>query len=63
MKRLFMLRYATSSHPFMGIPKSQGPLCFPNKKEAKERRDEVNALHLGYELRVSPGPDHNNFKS
>lgn len=57
MKRLFILRDRKTNHPFLAVPKSQGPLTFSNKREAKERRDEVNR-DLGYDLKVSPGPDH-----
>ena len=65
MKRLFMLRDA-HNRPFMGIPSSSGPLCFENKMDAKERRDEVRDTFINergvvpheYDLHVSPGPDH-----
>lgn len=60
MKRLFILK-DNNGHSFIGIPKEQGPLCFTNKKEAKERRDEINAQELGYKLHVSYGPDHRNY--
>lgn len=60
MKRLFMLR-DQNGNPFMGIPKVHGPLSFGNKAEAKARRDEVNAMRLGYTLHVSKGPDHRNY--
>lgn len=56
MKRLFILRDRKTNHPFLAIPHSQGPLTFSSKKEAKERREE--AKELGYDLKVSPGPDH-----
>lgn len=62
MKRLFMLRDDRTNKPFIQIPAANGPLCFGTKKEAKDRRDEVNAADLGYSLKVSPGPDHHNFK-
>jgi hypothetical protein len=57
MKRLFILRDRKTNHPFMGIPKDNGPLAFANKQDAKARRDEVKQ-ELGYDLKVSPGPDH-----
>jgi hypothetical protein len=60
MNRLFMLR-DIKGQPFIQIPQANGPLCFPNKKEAKARRDEVNATDLGYHLHVSYGPDHSKF--
>lgn len=57
MKRLFILRDCKTNHPFMGIPRSNGPLTFNSKKGAKERRDEVNGYGF-YNLKVSIGPDH-----
>lgn len=69
MKRLFMLR-DVHNRPFMGIPKSNGPLCFESKMEAKERRDEIRNTFMQedrtipheYNLHISAGPDHHNFK-
>lgn len=61
MKRLFMLR-DEKDRPFIQIPSSGGPLCFETKRDAKERRNEVNAAKLGYHLHVSPGPDHRNYR-
>lgn len=69
MKRLFMLRDA-HNRPFMGIPSSSGPICFENKQAAKERRDEIRdtfanekgVVPFEYDLHVSPGPDHHNYK-
>lgn len=63
MKRLFILR-DQNNRPFMGIPSSNGPLSFPTKQAAKERRDEINNAKLyDFTLHVSPGPDHHNYKA
>lgn len=61
MKRLFMLREANGK-PFQGIPRANGPLSFATKKEAKERRDEINKLGLNGDVTVSAGPDHRNYR-
>lgn len=60
MKRLFMLRDIHDNSPIIGIPSSGGPLYLESKQDAKARRDELNKL--GYVLKVSPGPDHHNYK-
>lgn len=60
IKRLFMLR-DRGDHPFIGIPQADGPLCFATKKEAKDRRDELNATRDDGPFTVSPGPDHHLF--
>ena len=61
MKRLFALKQK-DGNLFQAIPKSVGPLCFESKKEAKHRREEVNALNGEGYVQVTAGPDHHNFK-
>lgn len=61
MKRLFALK-EQNDELFQAIPKAIGPLCFETKRDAKERRDEVNEFrHNDDKLCVTYGPDHDRF--
>lgn len=58
MKRLFALKHQ-DGNLFLAMPIKLGePLCFETKREAKERRDEVNNLHGEGYVCVTAGPDH-----